>query len=132
MSIIQVLRILLARRWVVLITLGVCFGAAVIVGLLLPPRYPAAARVLLDNFKPDPVTGQMISPAGLRSFTGTQLELIKDYRIAGEAVDKLGLTNNAALVAAWQCSACRCDWSKVPTSWKSPTKGRNPKWPAAR
>jgi uncharacterized protein involved in exopolysaccharide biosynthesis len=102
MSIIQVLRILLARRWVVVITLGVCFGAAVIVGLLLPPRYPAAARVLLDNFKPDPVTGQMISPAGLRSFTGTQLELIKDYRIAGEAVDKLGLTNNAALVAAWQ------------------------------
>lgn len=102
MSIVQLLRILFARKWVVLITLGTCLGAAVIVGLLLPPRYPASARVLLDNFKPDPVTGQMISAAGLRSFTGTQLELIKDYRIAGEAVDKLGLTNNASLVAAWQ------------------------------
>ncbi|WP_353199116.1 Wzz/FepE/Etk N-terminal domain-containing protein [Sandarakinorhabdus sp.] len=102
MSIIQLLRILMARRWVVLIAVSLSLTVAVGVGLILPARYPANARVLMDNFKPDPVTGQVINGNGLRQFISTQLELIKDYRIAGEAVDRLGLTGNAALLADWQ------------------------------
>ena len=102
MSIVQLLRILMARRWIVMIALFLSLTVAVGVGLILPARYPASARVLMDNFKPDPVTGQAISAASLRQFIGTQLELIKDYRIAGEAVDRLGLTSNAALLADWQ------------------------------
>ncbi|MEI6485824.1 MAG: Wzz/FepE/Etk N-terminal domain-containing protein [Sphingomonadales bacterium] len=102
MSIIQLLRILMARRWVVFGCTILSLVVAGAVGLILPPRYPATARVLMDNFKPDPVTGTMMNAAGLRSFTRTQIELIKDYRIAGEAVDLLGLANNAQLLAQWQ------------------------------
>ena len=102
MSIIQLLRILVARRWIVFGCMLLSLIVAGAVGKILPARYPAAARVLMDNFKPDPVTGTMMNAAGLRSFTRTQIELIKDYRIAGEAVDKLGLTDNADLLAQWQ------------------------------
>ncbi|WP_353216590.1 Wzz/FepE/Etk N-terminal domain-containing protein [Sandarakinorhabdus sp.] len=102
MSIIQLLRILFARRWVLAIAVFLSVAVAGAVGLILPPRYPATARVLMDNFKPDPVTGQIISGNGLRVFITTQLELIKDYRIAGDAVDRLGLTSNADLLANWQ------------------------------
>lgn len=102
MSIIQLLRILIARRWVVVIAVFLSLIVAVGVGLVLPARYPAKARVLMDNFKPDPVTGQSIGGNGMRLFTRTQLELIKDYRIAGEAVDRLGLAANAGLLASWQ------------------------------
>ena len=104
MSIIQLLRILVARRWIVFGCMILSLIVAGAVGKILPARYPATARVLMDNFKPDPVTGTMMNAAGLRSFTRTQIELIKDYRIAGEAVDKLGLANNPDLLAQWQSS----------------------------
>ncbi len=102
MSLIQLLRILIARRLILLGCVGLCLVVAIGVGLILPARYPATARVMMDNFKPDPVTGTMMNVAGLRTFTRTQLELIKDYRIAGEAVDRLGMANNPQLQAAWQ------------------------------
>lgn len=102
MSLIQLIRILVARRWLIsfAVFLGLLVGVAV--GNLLPARYPATARVLMDNFKPDPVTGTVLNASGIKMFIRTQLELIKDYRIAGEAVDRLGLTGNANLLATWQ------------------------------
>jgi polysaccharide biosynthesis transport protein len=102
MSLIQLLRILFARRSILMGCLMACLVVAVLVGLILPARYPATARVMMDNFKPDPVTGTMMNMGGLRTFTRTQVELIKDYRIAGDAVDKLGMTNNPELLASWQ------------------------------
>ncbi|OYQ28759.1 hypothetical protein CHU93_08675 [Sandarakinorhabdus cyanobacteriorum] len=102
MSLIQLVRILVARRWLIAfaVFLGLLVGVAI--GNLLPARYPARARVLMDNFKPDPVTGAVLNASGIKMFIRTQLELIKDYRIAGEAVDRLGLTSNANLLATWQ------------------------------
>jgi polysaccharide biosynthesis transport protein len=71
MSIIQLLRILVARRWIVLGCTVLALIVAGAVGKILPARFPATARVLMDNFKPDPVTGTMMNAAGLRSFTRT-------------------------------------------------------------
>ncbi|MFZ4688114.1 MAG: Wzz/FepE/Etk N-terminal domain-containing protein [Polymorphobacter sp.] len=102
MSPIQFLRILIARRWIILATLLTVFVVALGVAKILPERYPARARVLLDLIKPDPVTGQMISGGFARGYVKTQIELIQDYRVAGEVVDKLGWTQNPAVIAAWQ------------------------------
>jgi uncharacterized protein involved in exopolysaccharide biosynthesis len=102
MSPIQFLRILIARRIIVLITLVTCVFVALGVARTLPERYPARARVLLDLLKPDPVTGQLISGNSQRTYVRTQIELIQDYRVAGEVVDKLGWPQNAQVIAAWQ------------------------------
>lgn len=102
MSLIQLIRILVARRWLIAFAVFLALLVGVAVGNILPARYPASARVLMDNFKPDPVTGTVMNASGIRMFIRTQLELIKDYRIAGEAVDRLGLTSNANLLATWQ------------------------------
>ncbi len=102
MSLIQFLRILIARRWIIFATLITCMVVALGVAKILPERYPAKARVLLDIIKPDPVTGQIISSGFARSYTKTQMELIQDYRVAGEVVDKLGWAQNPAVIAAWQ------------------------------
>lgn len=102
MSPIQFLRILIARRLIILITLLTCVVVAAGVASILPERYPAKARVLLDLIKPDPVTGQMISGGFARGYIKTQIELIQDYRIAGDVVDKLGWTENPQLIAQWQ------------------------------
>lgn len=102
MSPIQFLRILIARRWIILTTLLTCVVVALGVAKLLPERYPATARVLLDLIKPDPVTGQMISGGFARGYIKTQIELIQDYRVAGDVVDKLGWAQDPNVIAAWQ------------------------------
>ncbi len=102
MSLAQFLRILIARRWIIFTTLITCVVVALGVASTLPERYPARARVLLDIVKPDPVTGEMIGPGAARGYVSTQIELIQDYRIAGDVVDKLGWAQNPGLIAAWQ------------------------------
>lgn len=102
MSLAQFLRILMARRFIIVSLLAVCLIAAVVTCMVLPARYPATARVLMDMVKPDPVTGQVISSSFVRGYTRTQMELITDYRVAGDVVDKLGWDKNPVLVAEYQ------------------------------
>ena len=64
MSLAQFLRILIARRWIILVTLFTCVAVALAVARILPERYPAKARVMLDIVKPDPVTGQIKGNSG--------------------------------------------------------------------
>lgn len=90
MNVFQFLRILWAYRLIV----GGCAAAAFIGALvfvqLAKPRYEAQSRVMLDIVKPDPVTGQVISSPFVRAYTKTQIELVKDYQVAGRVVDNLG------------------------------------------
>ena len=58
MSLIQFLRMLYARRMIVLATFLSCLITAAVTAFILPPRYEARARIMLDVLKPDPVTGQ--------------------------------------------------------------------------
>ncbi len=102
MSIAQFFRILLARRLIILFTLLAGVIIAAVLCLVLPPKYPATARVLMDVIKPDPVSGQVISSSFVRGYTKTQTELITDYRVAGDVVDRLGWDKNPVLVADYQ------------------------------
>lgn len=104
MSPIQFLRILIARRWIMLITFITVVVVAVGVARTLPERYPAQARVLLDLVKPDPVTGQLISSAFARSYTKTQIELMKDFRVMSVVFDRLGWGQDPGVEAAWRSS----------------------------
>ena len=105
MSIAQFLRILIARRLIVLTTLAVSMIIAVALCLFLPPKYPATARVLMDLIKPDPVSGQVIASAFARGYTKTQTELITDYRVAGDVVDRLHWEKNPALLADYAANS---------------------------
>lgn len=104
MSLAQFFRILIARRLIVLATLVVGLLVAVALCLLLPPKYPATARVLMDVIKPDPVSGQVISSSFVRGYTKTQTELITDYRVAGDVVDRLHWDQNPVLLADYQAN----------------------------
>lgn len=96
MSLIQFFRILYARRVILLAALISCVGVAVVMLQVLPKRYVAHARVMLDVIKPDPVTGQMLSDR--RAYTRTQIEIIKDYQTAEKVVDRLGWTTNPEIL----------------------------------
>ncbi len=103
MSIIQFLRILMARWKMILATMLACMAVATTIAMLLPKRYPATARVLLDIGRADPVTGEVVSGRD-RGYVRTQVELIRDMRVAGQVVDKLGLANDPGTVAAYEAT----------------------------
>ncbi len=97
MGFIQFINILWARRLIILLTTIACFGAAMLVIKILPPRYEANSRVMLDIVKPDPVTGQVISSTWARAYVKTQIELIRDYRVAGKVAEAAGWLNSPIL-----------------------------------
>lgn len=102
MNFYQFFRILWARRALILLTTVTAFVAALLVVKIVPVRYDAASRVMLDIIKPDPVTGEVIASGFARAYTKTQSELIRDYRVAGRAVDQLGWANSPLYVAAYR------------------------------
>lgn len=97
MSFTQFFRILWAYRALILLTALTALLAASVIAALLPPRYEATTRVVMDVIKPDPVTGEMVPSRSLQTYVRTQIELIKDYRIAGKVVDDLGWTSSPVL-----------------------------------
>ncbi len=104
MNLIQLLRILVARRWMILLPAVACLVVATVIALALPKRYPASARVIMDIVKPDPVTGELVTGRDPRPYVRTQIQLIKDMRVAGLVVDRLGLASDPATVAAYRAT----------------------------
>ncbi|WP_084582026.1 Wzz/FepE/Etk N-terminal domain-containing protein [Sphingomonas azotifigens] len=105
MNIVQFFRILWARRWIIIPAFLVCVTTATLVVQFLPERYLATTRVVLNTFKPDPVTGQVMSSQFMRAYVQTQTELIEDYATAGRVVDQLGWANDPANIAAFNASS---------------------------
>lgn len=104
MSLFQFLRILWAHRYVTLATTVCTLIGAIIAIIIVPPRYEAVSRVMLNTLKPDPVTGEVISNTASRTYIATQTELIKDYGVAGKAVDQLNWASSPDVITQYQAS----------------------------
>jgi polysaccharide biosynthesis transport protein len=107
MSIVQFLRIIWARRMLVLGATVSCLIGALILTMLLPARYDSHARVLLGLLKPDPVTGMVIAGPATGAYVSTQIELITDYSVAGQVADALGWPTDPSLIAQYQRRSSR-------------------------
>jgi len=102
MSLAQFLRVLMARRMIIIAVMVSVLAVALVVAKILPAQYPARARVIFDVIKPDPVTGAVIASQFERSYTLTQIELITDYRVAGDVVDRLGMEKDPDLLRKFE------------------------------
>jgi succinoglycan biosynthesis transport protein ExoP len=102
MNILQFLRIFWARRYVTLGAMAATLLGAVVVVLLVQPRYEATARVLLNMLvRPDPVTGEAMNARGAGPFIDAQMELIKDYSVTGRVVDQSGWLSDPGRIRAY-------------------------------
>lgn len=107
MSIVQFFRSLWARRMLIGVSTLVCLVAAGLVAIFLPQRYEATSRVMMDVVKPDPVTGEVIASQWARTYVRTQLELIRDYRVAGQVADAAGWTTSPEMRAEYDASGAQ-------------------------
>lgn len=105
MSFFQFFRILWAHRLLVVLTTLACASTAFVAAKMIPERYDAHSRVMLDVMKPDPITGEVISNSFARAYTKTQIELITDYRFAGAVVDELGWAKVPSFQKAYEAQA---------------------------
>lgn len=104
MSIFQFLTILWAYRWLTAATTIATLVGAFIALLIVPPSYEAKTRVMLNTLRPDPVTGEVIANANSRTYMATQMELIRDYDVAGQAVDTLGLASSPQYIQQYRAA----------------------------
>jgi chain length determinant protein EpsF len=91
MSFGQLLRILWARRILVLLVTGIAVVSAVVANLVLPKNYVAIASLVVDSRGVDPVTGDSTPSLSSAALLATQVDVISSRAVALKAVDKLGL-----------------------------------------
>ena len=104
MSINQFFRILWSRRLLIGAFTLVSFIITMLVAVVLPPRYEATSRLMLDIVKPDPVTGEQISAQWARAYINTQVALVTDYRVANRVIEALGWIDSPELAQEYRDS----------------------------
>lgn len=104
MSLMQFFRVLWLRRWVIMGLTLAALAIGFVVVKLMPQKYSAHSRVMLELVKPDPVTGQVLATNSANVYIGTQLELITDYRVTGTVVDQMGWMKNPSLLEQYRKS----------------------------
>lgn len=102
MSIIQFIRIMMARWLLIVACTAFTFLGGFLVTLLVQPRYEAKAHVMMNILKPDAVTGTVGNLQNFGAYIQTQQELVKDYQVTAPVVDRLGWLSDPGRIAQYQ------------------------------
>ena len=101
MSIKQFLRIVWARKWIMLALLVVVSIAGIATTLLLPKQYTADTAMVVE-MRIDPVLGALAPALAMPGYMATQIDIIKSERVAGRVVKILGVERSPSAVAQWR------------------------------
>ncbi len=101
MSINQFLRILWARKWLVLTLLVLISVAGTVYTLNLPKQYTAEASMVVE-VRIDPVLGAMAPSLAAPSYMATQIEIIRSERVASRVVKMMGIERSPPSVQQWR------------------------------
>lgn len=102
MNFVQFLAILRARYKMALGVFGAIVLLALVVSLVWPKSYTAAASVVVDASKPDPLAA-VLYPSGVNpSLIATQIDVIQSDRVAFKVVRNLRLTENPQIRDQWR------------------------------
>jgi chain length determinant protein EpsF len=94
MNMISFLRVLLARKKILLTTIAVALLSAIAFKSILPPSYVATASVLVNANQPDTITGVMLSPQLMPGYIATQVDVIGSHNVALKVADDLKLASD--------------------------------------
>ncbi len=96
MSFTQLLRILWARRQLVIVTTSVVVGIAILAFLILPKSYIATTSMVIDGRAADPLTGAAPNMPSTASVIATQIDVIASRAVALKVTDMLKLPTDEA------------------------------------
>jgi uncharacterized protein involved in exopolysaccharide biosynthesis len=101
MNIFQFIRIFWARRALLIAATLSTLAGALVVMLIVPTKWTATTRVIMETLKPDPVTGQVLGKAAT-IYILAQQAMITDYTVAGRVADQLGWMSDPNLIARYR------------------------------
>ena len=101
MSLKQYLRIIWARKWLVLALFILVTAAGVAVTLLMPKQYTASSSLIVE-VRIDPALGALAPALAQPSYLATQVEVLKSERVAARVVKMLGVERSASAVQQWR------------------------------
>ena len=101
MSVKQFLRIVWARKWLVLALFVIGSVAGTVTTLLLPKRYTADTAMIVE-VRIDPVLGALAPSLAAPGYMATQIDIIRSERVAARVVKMLGVERSPSAVAQWR------------------------------
>lgn len=101
MALGQILRVLWARKWLIL-ALFVLVTAGGVAFVLTQPKQYVAETSLLVEMRPDPALGALSPSLAAPGYLQTQVEVLRSERVASRAVKILGVERSAGAVAQWR------------------------------
>lgn len=98
----QLLRIVVARWWVIVLVCGAMIGATAAVMQLLPRQYTATTTMVIDS-RPTDVLGaaNSLAPVVAQSYLATQIDILQSERVAHAVVRALGIDRNPVARQQW-------------------------------
>lgn len=102
MTLPQLVAILRARRAGVGVALAVAAAAAIAASALLPERYTASARVLVQTGGAEAAPGGAALAGASSAVLATQVDIATSQRVALQVVDALGLAERPQATPAWR------------------------------
>ncbi|MGH8795567.1 MAG: chain length determinant protein EpsF, partial [Caldimonas sp.] len=101
MTLKQYLRIVWARKWLVLALFIVVAAAGTAFTLWLPKQYTAETSMVVE-LRIDPALGALAPALAAPSYMATQVEILKSERVASRVVKMLGVERSPAAVQQWR------------------------------
>lgn len=101
MTIKQLLRIILARWWLVVGFLVVATLIGVPYALTRPKQFTAEASLIVEG-RMDPTLGSVSPGLGSASYMATQVDILRSERVASRVVKMLGVERTPSAVAQWR------------------------------
>ncbi len=101
MSIKQILRVVWARKWLVLALLLIVSVAGTVTTMLLPKQYTAETSMIVE-VRIDPILGAIAPGLAAPGYMATQVDVLRSERVAGRVVKLLGVERSPAAVAQWR------------------------------
>ena len=101
MSIKQILRILWARKWLMLALLVLVSAVGAAVTLTLPKQITAETALVVE-MRIDPALGALAPSLAAPGYMATQIEIIRSERVASRVVKMLGVERSPAAVQQWR------------------------------
>lgn len=97
MSAIQCLRVIWARKWLVLLLFALTAVAGTVLVLRQPKMYTADASLVVEA-RPDPLLGPLATPISM----ATQIEILKSEKVASRVVQLLKLDKSPESIQQWR------------------------------
>lgn len=105
MTLAQLLRVLRARRVLVIAVLLAVVALVTGVSLLLPETYVARVTLVAEMKDTDPVTGNAVRSQLLTSYLNTQADIVMSRNVALKVVDRYQLADSRAMQAEFHARA---------------------------